>query len=260
MRWARTGAAVAVIWLGAVTGTSAQTNVQFSGLAAQSGPDGRTREAKLFVGDNQVRMEHRRDGAEMIEIFDMKHARALLLVPAQMVYMQREVPQGGRNNPMLPPANSNPCTLLKDAHCKKLGSESLYGRSVSKWEVRVAREGKTHGSLHWIDDERHMSLRDVWPDGTVSEQVFEGVENLHGRPTERWVKTTTLTDGKTEVATQWYDPQLQIAIREQLPGGYFREIRDIKIAPQPPRLFQLPAGYRRVENALPTPAQGQRGR
>ena len=43
--------------------------------------------------------------------------------------------------------------------------------------------------------------------------------------------------------TQWYDPQLKIAIREELPGGYFRELRDIRVGAQSPQLFTIPAGY-----------------
>ena len=64
-------------------------------------------------------------------------------------------------------------------------------------------------------------------------------------------------------STQWYDPELQIAIREELSGGYFRELRDIRVAPQPDHLFTVPADYQRVtreqtQRAAPGEAPPQR--
>ena len=118
---------------------TANSNVQFSAQAAQSAPDGRSRQATMYVGDNQVRMEYRRGDGDMIEIYDMNTQRVLLLVPQQKVYMRRDLPKGATVNPMLPEDKRNPCSTLPDASFKQLGSESLYGRSVSKWEVTVVR-------------------------------------------------------------------------------------------------------------------------
>lgn len=232
---------------------AAASNVQFSAQVVQSAPDGRSRQATLYVGDNQVRMEHRRGDADMIEIYDMNAQRVLLLVPQQKTYMQRELPEGAAVNPMLPEDKRNPCSALADSSCKQMGSESLYGRSVSKWEVSVVRQGKTRHSLHWIDDERLMSLRDVWPDGSVTELKLAGIEKLDGRNTERWQKTTTYADDKQDTSTQWYDLELQIIIREELPGGFFRELKSIKVAPQPPALFRVPVDYKRAD--VPEPGQ-----
>jgi hypothetical protein len=233
----------------------AESNVQFSGQAVQSSPDGKSRTVQMYVGDNQVRLEHGADGQAMVEINDFKNRRVLLLVPDKKEYMQRELPQSGPSSPMLPPKDSNPCVALPDAQCKKLGTESLFGRPVVQWEVTVESQGKQLRSLHWIDDQRHMSLRDVWPDGATTESILEGTESLDGRTTERWRRTTTTPDGKQQTTTQWYDPELQISVREELPGGYFREITNIRVAPQAPGLFQVPAGYRRVEGDNPAVLQ-----
>jgi len=235
------------LWGSAFSSSHAQSNIQFSGQAIQSAPDGRTRQAQLFVGDNQVRLEHRRGDLDMVEIYDMKHQRLFFLVPQQKIYMQRAMPTGQVMNPMLPPKNSNPCAAMPEGQCQKLGSEKLYGRPVSKWQVTVDRQGRKLQSLHWIDDERMMSLHDVWPDGSVSELVPKGTEKFGGRMTERWQRTTTHSNGKKDVTTQWYDPELQMTVREELPGGFFREIKDIHVASQPPRLFQVPADYKLVD-------------
>jgi hypothetical protein len=248
MKWAKGVLFVVGTWMVAFASGYAQSNVQFSGLAIQSGPGGKTKQAQMYVGDNQVRMEHSRDGRKTVEIYDMKNQRTLLLVPEQKIYMQRDLAPGKAGNPIVPPQDSNPCASLADAQCKKLGVDTLYGRPVSHWEMTVELEDRTLRSEHWIDDQRHMPLREVWPDGTTTEMVLQAKETLNGRPTERWQQTITEADGKTHITKQWYDPQLRIAVREEMPGGYFREIRDIRIGPQPPGLFEIPPGYQRVEN------------
>jgi hypothetical protein len=255
MRWAAGTLLAAGLGLFGLATVQAQSNVQFSAQTLQSSPDGKSRTAQMYVGDNQVRLEHDADGQSTVEIYDLKNQRVLLLIPDKKVYMQRDLPHSGASNPMLPPKDSNPCAALADAQCKKIGTDSLFGRSVVQWEVTVESQGKQLRSLHWIDDQRHMSLRDVWPDGATTESILEGTESLNGRATERWRRTTTLPDGKKQTTTQWYDPELKIAVREELPGGYFREITNIRVAPQPPALFQVPAGYRRVESDNPAVLQ-----
>jgi len=230
-----------------ITSCYAQSNVQFSGQAVQSAPDGKSRHSTLFVGDNQMRLEYRRGKQDVVEIYDMKNQRAMLLFPQEKIYKQRVASPGKSANPMLPPKGSNPCSAMPEGQCKKTGTETLYGRPVSKWEVTLKRGGKTFHSMHWIDDERLMSLRDVWPDGSVSEFVLQDTEVRDGRMTERWQRTTTHPDGKKVVSTQWYDPELQMTVREELPGGFFREIKSIHVARQPAALFQVPADYQLVE-------------
>ena len=262
--------AIAILFAGcfwfAATGYSATaSNVQFSAQVVKSTPEKETHVSQIFVGDNQVRIEYQRDSQTLVEIYDMKNQRALLLVPQQASYMERKVPQeGGQVNPMLPPSDSNPCSRIREAQCKQLATEALYGRQVAKWEMVVSHEGETMRSVHWMDTERHMPLREEWPDGTVTEMRLMGAETLHDRATERWEMKTTRSDGESMQSTQWYDPELQISIREELPGGYFRELRDIKVGPQPDHLFSVPADYTRVTAeqeqppGAPTGAQQQR--
>jgi hypothetical protein len=229
------------------TAVAERTNVQFSAQAVQSAADGKNRNAQIFVGDNQVRLEYTKDDQFMVEIYDMKNQRALLLVPQQSSYMQRQMSNGRIGNPMLPPSQSDPCVHVPAAKCSYLTSESMHGRKVTKWEMVVNREGQNLNSLRWIDDVRHIPLREQWPDGTVSELRPLGQESLNGRPAERWEMKVTRPDGKQMLSTQWYDPELQIAVREELPGGNYRELRSIRIGLQPEQLFSVPAGYKQLE-------------
>jgi len=241
-------------WFAMGTGAADPSNVQFSAQVVKSTPDQKTQHSQIYVGDNQVRLEYEKDSQTKVEIYDMKNQRALLLVPQQASYMERKVPQEEQTNPMLPPSDSNPCSRIGAAQCKLLATEALYGREVSKWEMVVTDEGKASRSLHWMDEERHTPLREQWPDGTVTELRLKGDETLHGRATERWEKKTTLSDGVSTRSIQWYDPELQIAIREELSGGYFRELRDIRVAPQPDHLFTVPANFQRVTREQRQPA------
>ena len=230
------------------TGNSHASVIQFSGQAIQSAPDGRLRQARLFVGDNRVRMEYHKDELDIVEIYDLENRRILLLVPQQKLYMQRVLPPGKMNNPLLPPADSNPCSVIPEGDCKKIGSEEVYGRPVSRWEVTVERKGERLRSLHWIDDERLMSLRDVWPDGSVSELMLVDITQLNGRMAEHWQRTTAPVGGEHYVTELWYDPELGMIVREERPGGYLREIKDIQIGKQPAELFNVPEGYRLIED------------
>ena len=248
MRWAAGLVLFAGLWVAAYAGGHAQSNVQFSAQTYQSAPDGRLRQASLFVGDNRIRLEYRKGGLDIVEIYDMENRRVMFLVPQQKVYMQRTLLPGQVRNPLLPAAESNPCSVMPEGECRKLGSETLDGRPVSRWEVTVMRKGKTLHSLHWIDEARLMSLRDVWPDGSISVTTLTSVEDLGGRKTERWERTTTHADGKKDIATQWYDPELGIAVREELPGGFVRAIRHIQVGTQPATLFEVPKDYRLAGN------------
>ncbi|MFQ5644191.1 MAG: hypothetical protein ACE5FQ_10915 [Thiogranum sp.] len=214
----------------------------------QSTPEGKGRNAQVYVGDNQVRLEYTKDDLHMVEIYDMKNHRLLLMVPQMESYMLRRMPEGKTVNPMLPPLQASPCTWMPAARCRSLASESLYGRKVTKWEMTRERKEQNLRSLHWMDDERHMPLREEWPDGSVSELRPAGLETLNGRSAERWEMKITQPGGEELTSTQWYDPELQITVREEKPGGKYRELRDIRVGAQPAQLFRIPAGYTRLDS------------
>lgn len=71
-------------------------------------------------------------------------------------------------------------------------------------------------------------------------------EKMNGRNTEKW--EIVMSQGERQLrSTVWVDRSLGMPVREELPGGYVRELRDIQEAPQDPSLFQVPAAYQRVE-------------
>lgn len=228
----------------------------FSAFAVQQIPGSQPRLAKMYVTPDHVRKEFEKQGEVLIEITDLKSGRSFLLFPKRKRYMLREAPS--EVTQQQGDSSLNPCKLQPLAQCRLLGTETLFGRPVEKWEMSVIHQGKTYISRYWIDQTRGVPLRQELADGTRTELRPVAEETLYGRPTEKWQMTTTLPDGKTRSSTEWYDKELKIVTREELPGGYVRELRDISVGPQDPSLFVVPPGYEEVAalstNANPLPA------
>ena len=177
------------------------------------------------------------------------------LLPARREYVEtrfgaRQMAAAGGVDTPVPagqPLSGSPCEGVPDVSCSLVGTEKVSGRDTEKWEMVSHYAGQTLRSLLWIDKERRIPMRQFMPNGMTSELRFLGKETLNGRSVEKWELVTTEPGGQSTKSWQWYDPELRIAVREELPGGYARELRNIVVGPQPPELFEVPAGYRRVE-------------
>lgn len=218
----------------------------FSATAVQQLPGQPERRARIFVTPDKVRMEYPETAGGRIEITDMKGGRAYVLLPRQRVYAPREMTRTVVAQMQQSGRTTDPCAAQPLVQCAKLGDEQLFGRPVEKWQMVVEHEGRSYRSLYWVDTERFMPLRQIWADGTVTELQPAGQERRGSRHTEKWQLVTQAPDGRKHTAEQWFDPELQIMIAESLPGGYRRELRDIRVADQDPALFRVPEGYRQV--------------
>ncbi len=240
-----------------VTVVSAGENVvEFSANAYQKGPQTPPIEAKMFVSDKRVRKEYSANGQKLVEIYDAGKQNAVLLIPAKRSYMERQ----GSTSDFIQQAGKpkNPCQGMKNASCKKLGEEAIHGRPADKWEMVMKKDGKDLRALYWIDRERNMMLKQKLPDGTETELRMQGKVTVNGRQTEKWEMTASNPQGQTMRSMQWYDPELKISIREEMPGGYLRELKNISIGNQADTLFEIPAGYTLIKqppgNAMPSPS------
>jgi hypothetical protein len=61
---------------------------------------------------------------------------------------------------------SNPCAHHPDTTCKKVGSETINGRSCDKWEF--TKSGKVEDT-EWIDQKLHVIIKSVRVDGSSFE-------------------------------------------------------------------------------------------
>lgn len=241
---------VAGLW--AATGWSADA-VQFSADMYKKGPQGEEF-ARIYVGDQQTRSEMTQNDRKLILIVDTKNQVSRLIDPANRSYMEQ------RGN--MPPPDSgkdegevNPCRGIQGAQCRRLGEEDVAGRPAIKWDMTSQQQGKIIQSTLWIDTERDTILRQTTSTGRSMEIELMGKETLGGRPVEKWKVSISQSGGSAQESYRWYDPQLNLDIREELPGGYIRELRNIKLGKQDPGLFKVPAGFKKV-----TPEQSQQRR
>jgi hypothetical protein len=77
-----------------------------------------------------------------------------------------------------------------------------------------------------------------------------GQKTVQERVTQHWSITVLGEKGERPYAQLWVDPRLNVAIRESYADGLSVEMHHIREVPQPTHLFELPAGFIKVD--LPT--------
>lgn len=246
------------LWVGSGSvAVAAPAGVEFSAEAKQSGPQRPAQVAKMYVSKDAVRTEFTANGQPVAEIVFPEQRKRFVLFLQRGEYLEQVAPDA---TPAAAPADDDsPCAGVPNVTCTKLGQEEVNGRLADKWEFVADKGGRPARSLHWIDVERRLPLRDILPDGTVSELRQVATETLGGRKTEKWELSVTRPDGQSQQRLQWYDAELKIAVREEMPGGFIRELTNIKVGEQPAELFRVPEGFRQVNpsRAMPSgPAPG----
>ena len=221
--------------------------IEFSADTLDTGPEGQKVFGKMFVGKNGFRRESTRQDKQVIEIMNHHEQVSWILFPEERTYFERPgelLPQAfGKEvkSGVIDPCDGAP----ESVSCKKLGVEALYGRETEKWEVVSTYGEQTSRMVQWIDRERGIPIKQEFPGGS-SEYRMTGKEKISGRETEKWEHIQSQLQGQRTLRTVlWYDPQLKLTIREEIPGGHVRELKNIQEGPQPASLFELPQGYKK---------------
>lgn len=231
------------------------SGVQFSAETIQSGPQGPVSKGKMYVGKNRMRVEAEQQGRQFVRITDDDKQVEWILFPEQRSYMERRAPPGTPKKAERPAGDTNPCAAgMPGMQCTKLGTETLSGRKTDKWEISFSHQGQTLKTTQWIDTERGTPLRQEMAGGQAMEVKLVGTETLDGRKVEKWEVTTTMPNQAPSKSYQWYDPEIRLAVRQDLPGGAVSELKNIRVAEQPDALFSIPEGYSRTEQ--PAAPQG----
>ncbi len=214
-------------------------NKPFSADAVMTIPGQPKTTSKLYVGDNVVRTEVNTQNGLIVDIVYPLEGKLIKLNPQLKQYV--EIPIEKQTNSLQ--TKTNPCYQLQNANCTQLGEENVNGRKTQKWQIITQQQGRNIRTLHWVDVERQLAVREFFDDGSMAEMVLEKNETVNKRNTEKWVRTLSRPDGSSVYSFQWYDPKLKISIREELPGGYIRELKNIKTGVQKKSLFKIPKGY-----------------
>ena len=233
---------------GLFSGSPAQAQsgeTAFSAEIIQSGPQGQASTGKMFVGKDRVRTDMTQNGEKIIHIVDNKKQMEWIIYPSQRSYMAmpRRGPEG-ESPKASPPAS--PCEGMQGVTCKNLGKEQVHGRLATKWQMSFDYQGETMMGTQWIDEERHVPLRQVMPNGQTTELRMLGMDNIDGRTVEKWEMTAMREGEAPQRAYQWYDSRIGMAVREEFPGGHVRELRNIREGDQPQAVFSIPPGYREM--------------
>ncbi len=217
-------------------------SVEFSADAVINIPQQPVRQTRLYVSEKAIRSESIIDGQSMVEIVYPQQGRAILINNPLRSYKEKAfISQSEKED------SGSPCDQIANAVCEMLGTEEINGHKTEKWQVISESRSKKLRTLHWIDVKTRLAVREFFPDGSFSELKLLGKEKVNGRDTEKWQRTLSRPDGTKAVSYQWYDAELKIAIKEEIPGGYVRELTNIKIGRQPEDLFSAPDDYKKIE-------------
>jgi hypothetical protein len=189
----------------------------------------------------------------MIQIIDIKNQTAYMLNSEEKTYLRRQA--AGTAMDDVEQKTADPCAGMRNISCKKLGTETINNRPAEKWEMTTQQGGDSAEMLVWIDQKRRIPVRQTMPDGSQMEMSMVGTEKINGRKTEKWVMKASRPGGQSQTSYQWYDPEIQMNIREEQPGGMVRELVNIRIGKQPASLFKVPSGY--TEISIPGGGTGQ---
>lgn len=237
------GMAASVV-VGLLTST-AFAAAQFSADTVQTGPQGQSVTGRTYVGDNRMRNEGAEDGKTYVQVVDNVKNVSYIILPDQKAYMEMPLPPMAPAGAQGKPAD--PCAGVPGVTCRKLGAEVISWRPTTKWEISGSVGGQTRTETRWIDDQRGDVMRVQASDGSAMEQRLVANEQHEGRPVEKWEMSITRPGQQPIRSTQWLDPELGIPVRQQGPDGSVRELRNIRVGPQPNDLFVVPAGFQKLQ-------------
>ncbi len=237
-----------VLLLTSISVNAFTLNIEFSADAVQVSPGRPPLTSKMYVSKHAVRTDMNQNGYHVIDITYPEKGKRILIYPDQKTYTQ----QTGlaMSSPWSSKLSKTPCDGIKNIHCQKLGKEIINNIKTDKWQIERTVNGKVFKSLHWIDSKRHFAIKEMFHDGGVLELKLMGITTLNGRKVEKWESRYTQPSGRNRLSNQWYDTQLKMVIKEELPGGFLRELRNIKVGKQDKNLFKLPKGYHKVGNTI----------
>jgi hypothetical protein len=207
--------------------------------------------AKMFWNDGSVRFEYMDQGTPMVQIFDNKNSKVIWLDSAKKVYIERELTDQQAVPVMAGTEKKyNPCDDFPDAECTRLKSDEINDRQTEKWLITFKVNGRDQHVFQWIDKKHQILVRQENPDGSVLDVKILDDQEINGRQVCRVDMNATGPDGSSVRATQWYDPVLEIVVRQQTDDGAMDELRNIRVETIKAEMFAVPEGYRTVDSQL----------
>ncbi len=239
-----TGALPARAQQAGTAGPTAPAPLSYRATAIQGrAGQGETSGTVIKSGQN-MRLEFTRDGRQEIQILRPADGIMYILDPEARTYVEitgQSIPVTSEN------AYTTPCPDQQPAsdRCQLIGSDVVSGIDVERWAIATGADSKPLVIL-W-DSTRRRALRQDFPDGSAMVMAFKAMEVLDGRNAEHWTIEITAPGRPVQRGDWWFDPELRLVLREDLPGGETRRLENITVGPVDPATFRVPAGWQRVD-------------
>lgn len=204
----------------------------------------------LKSGQN-MRLEFEQNGQEVIQILLPQQGVMYILEPQSQTYLELK----GQAVPATAGSGSAaPCTEQSNlALCQQVGTDTVSGIQVERWVIADQPQAKPL-SILW-DPTRRQALRQDYPDGSSTVMSFKSMENLNGRSVEYWIIQTRAPERETLTGGWWFDPELRVVVREELPSGETRRLENIVVGAVDPAAFQVPGGWTKRDPSAIAPPQ-----
>ncbi|MCB1336214.1 MAG: hypothetical protein KDK10_01710 [Maritimibacter sp.] len=216
--------------------------------AVYRAPDGTESTGRVVKSGPNMRLEFAEAGRPVIQIIRRAEGLMYVLDPGTRSYfkVQGEPDPTAGSAAYQPPCDQNDPSLL----CRFLGNEVTSGITTELWELGQPGDPSQVSRILW-DGARQRVLRQESPGGTVMTLAFSAMEQIAGRTVEHWIITVTVPGQPTKTGAWYYDPELRVELREELPEGPKRSLENVVVGPVDPAAFEPPAGW--TEIAPPAP-------
>lgn len=240
-------AGISILAAGPGLSAGAQNPQTYSAIAIHALPGQEETYGKIVKSGQNLRLEFRQDGRDIIQILRPSEGAMYILDPYTKSYFEVL-------GPAVPKADidgyQSPCpNQTESPNCQKLGVDTVNGVPVERWAMTSAQDQKPLVIL-W-DSTRRRALRQDFPTGGSMIMAFKSMEDLNGRTAEHWAITLSLPGMETQTGDWWFDPKLRVAVRENLPSGESRSLKNIVVGPVDPANFQIPAGWAKQDVPAP---------
>ncbi len=248
---------VAATILGFASAATAQsaTSTAYSARAVHEVPGQPETFGLVYKSGQNMRLEFDQNGKSVVQILLPAAGAMYILDPETKSYFE-----------VLGPAVTDeaaegyvsPCqTPRPGVQCQRVGTDKISGITVEHWVIATSQQSRP--TYIWWDSARRRALRQDHPDGSSSVMAFKAMEDVNGRQAEHWTITVTAPGQQALTGGWWFDPELRVAVREQLPNGETRNLQDVRVGAIDPALFAVPEGWTKQtqQPQQPAPAASQ---
>ena len=127
---------------------------------------------QIFVGSGHMRMNMSAQGHETGVITDFATKTVDILMVQQKMYIEQKAGERGGRGPggnptqdLHPYDPENPCASQPDVKCRKIGVETVSGRTCDHWEMTNTKDRKVANV--WVGQSLHFPIKMTSEDSSV---------------------------------------------------------------------------------------------